>query len=521
MKKIILCLFLLLPTISWAEQRVALVIGNSDYKKITPLRNPSNDAKDMAIALRSLDFEVTEKINLNRQQMAKAIYQFGKKLGKGVTGLFYYAGHGVQVEGRNYLIPLNAVIKDKDEVRYESINVERILHKMKSAGNLTNIIILDACRNNPFKGRGGFRDMSLGLARVDAPTGSLIVYATGPGEKAADGKGKNGLFTKHLLKNISRPNLDIALMLRDTRLGVMKDSIRLGYQEQIPWESSSLLAPFCFAGCIEDTKSLDLAQSEKQKSQVFVFEPEMTTIPVGSFQMGCVSRQSCNHDEKLVHTVEINTFALAKTETTFKQWNACVKEGGCSHKPKDEGWGRNQYPVINVNWNDAQEYVKWLSYKTGKHYRLPTEAEWEYAARAGTATKYSWGSHTPACNKTAKNGASHDGGEDSACYYNPKNQQRGTEKVGSYSANAWGLYDMHGNAREWVQDCYHQTYENAPSNSSEWQENCYKSRDGSTSAILRGGSWFDIPDRLRSAFRNNYSRVYRDNVNGFRVARTN
>jgi len=218
----------------------------------------------MAVALRSLNFEVIEESNLNRQQMAKVILQFGKKLGKGTVGLFYYAGHGVQVEGKNYLLPLNAPINTKDEVPYESIDVNRVLDKMKSAGNSLNIMILDACRNNPFSGEGGFRDISRGLARVNAPTGSLIIYSTAPGEKAADGEGRNGLFTKHLLQNISRPNLDIALMLRDTRRGVMKESARLGYQ-QVPWESSSLLMPFCFAQCNELIEPLN---SEKEKKGI-------------------------------------------------------------------------------------------------------------------------------------------------------------------------------------------------------------------------------------------------------------
>lgn len=262
MRKIGLCLFLwaLLPT-AWASERVALVIGNGDYKKVSSLVNPINDAKDMAKTLRGLGFEVIEATNLKRKEMGAAITKFGEKLDKDTVGLFYYAGHGLQLDGQNYLLPLNALITNKDEVRYESISVDRVLAKMESAHNRLNIMILDACRNNPFKGRGGFRDMSGGLARVNAPIGSLIIYATAPGRKAADGDGKNGLFTKHLLKNMVRPGLDVALMLRDTRNEVIQEAKRLGY-EQVPWTSSSLLTSFCFVNCGTSAKAETVLTSE-------------------------------------------------------------------------------------------------------------------------------------------------------------------------------------------------------------------------------------------------------------------
>ncbi len=267
MKKIGLCLLLwaLLP-IAWASERVALVIGNGDYKNVSALTNPINDAKDMSKTLRGLGFEVIEATNLNRKEMGAVITEFGEKLGKNTVGLFYYAGHGLQLDGHNYLLPLDSSIHKQDEVPYESIHVDRILQKMESANNSLNIMILDACRNNPFKGRGSFRDISGGLARVNAPIGSLIIYATAPGRKAADGDGKNGLFTKYLLKNMVRPDLDVALMLRDTRNEVIQEAKRLGY-EQVPWTSSSLLTSFCFVNCGTQTKA-KIALKSELKSEI-------------------------------------------------------------------------------------------------------------------------------------------------------------------------------------------------------------------------------------------------------------
>ncbi len=166
-----------------AEQRTALVIGNATYR-IASLRNPSNDARDMSAALQNLGFSVTTLIDANNQKMYQAIRDFGKDLARGRTGLFYYAGHGMQVGGRNYLIPVDADIRAEDEVRYFAVDAGLILSKMESAGNETNIVILDACRDNPFK--RSFRSSSRGLAVVEAPKGSLVIYATAPGSVAAE-----------------------------------------------------------------------------------------------------------------------------------------------------------------------------------------------------------------------------------------------------------------------------------------------------------------------------------------------
>jgi len=224
-----------------SQTRTALVIGNSEYK-FSPLKNPANDASDMASALRDSGFDVILMINASQLSMEKAIKSFGKKLRSGGIGLFYFAGHGLQVEGRNYLLPVDADIESESDVKYDAVDAGRVLGKMEDAGNDLNIVILDACRNNPFA--RSFRSADKGLAKMDAPTGSFIAYATAPGSVAADGDGRNGLYTQYLLQYMKEPNLSVERVFKKVRLAVVNDTAL----KQTPWESSSLLGDFYFHG---------------------------------------------------------------------------------------------------------------------------------------------------------------------------------------------------------------------------------------------------------------------------------
>jgi hypothetical protein len=220
-------------------ERLALVIGNGAYQT-TPLKNPLNDAEDMAATLRKLGFKVILKKDADQRTMEDAIRSFGRQLRNGGIGLFYFAGHGVQVGGRNYLMPVDARIESESDVRYEAVDAGRVLGKMEDAENQLNIVILDACRNNPYA--RAFRSDQRGLARMDAPTGSLIAYATAPGEVAADGPERNGIFTKHLIQHMMTPNLTIEQVLKRVRIKVARQT----NGRQIPWESSSLMGDFYF-----------------------------------------------------------------------------------------------------------------------------------------------------------------------------------------------------------------------------------------------------------------------------------
>ncbi|MFO1252432.1 MAG: caspase family protein [Inhella sp.] len=221
-------------------KRIALVIGNAAYKS-SPLANPLNDARAVSDSLRRLGFKVISLENASQKQMFDATREFGDQLKDGV-GLFYYAGHGVQVKGRNFLVPVDAHIEREDEVAYKAFDIGQVLEKMESAKNPLNIVILDACRNNPFT--RGARSGASGLAQMDAPTGSIIAFATAPGAEAADGAGNNGLYTSHLLRNMNTPGLKVEDVFKRTRVAVRQAS----NGRQIPWESTSLEGDFFFTG---------------------------------------------------------------------------------------------------------------------------------------------------------------------------------------------------------------------------------------------------------------------------------
>jgi formylglycine-generating enzyme required for sulfatase activity len=233
--------------------------------------------------------------------------------------------------------------------------------------------------------------------------------------------------------------------------------------------------------------------------------PEMIVVPVGSFMMGSPPTEKGREArEGPQHTVRFSKpFAVSKYLVTFADWDACVTVGGCNdYKPNDTGWGRGQRPVINVSWNDAQQYVAWLSKVTGKAYRLLSESEYEYATRAGTTTAYPWG------NDIGKNNANCNG-----CGSQWDAKQ--TAPVGSFAPNRFDLYDMVGNVFEWTEDCVHDNYNGAPMDGSAW------STDGDCgNRLVRGGSWLSDPDYLRSADRIWLTSDRRDSGLGFRVGRT-
>ncbi|MBF0382334.1 MAG: caspase family protein [Magnetococcales bacterium] len=236
---------ILLPSlvfVSYAEskeRRIALVVGNWKYRT-APLVNPKNDAKTIAQTLAKLGFNVSHVQNANRKVFRRAIRNFGDKLKKGGVGLFFYAGHGMQIEGKNYLIPVGTDIASEDEVIDEAVEVDLLLRKLATARNSLNIVILDACRNNPFE--RSFRSINRGLAVVNAPQGTFIAYATKPGSVAADGKGKNSPFTKSLAREMLMPGISIEETFRKVRKAVFKET----GSKQTPWDSSSLMETFIF-----------------------------------------------------------------------------------------------------------------------------------------------------------------------------------------------------------------------------------------------------------------------------------
>ena len=245
--------------------------------------------------------------------------------------------------------------------------------------------------------------------------------------------------------------------------------------------------------------------------------PEMVVIPPGSFRMGSpASEKDRDDDEGPQHRVTFRKpFAVGKYEVTFQEWDACVADGGCNgYRPSDQGVGRGNRPVINVSWNDAQAYLRWLSRKSGAEYRLLSEAEWEYAARAGTTPPFHFGS------TISPDQANYDGrwtyrlvGAERV-YREEGVWRYKTVPVGNFPSNAFGLHDVHGNVWEWVEDCYNGSYAGAPSDGAAWTVGDCSQR------VLRGGSWLNAPRLVRSANRNRLGTSGRFILDGFRVART-
>lgn len=242
----ILFLFAIYPNTLLAinEARLALIIGNSNYMHGGSLVNPINDVRAMAKVLKALEFSVMKYENCTQKEMKKAIDTFGTKLTGQDVGLFFYAGHGVQVKGHNYLIPIDAKLANENDAEYDCVRADRVLAKMEVAGSRTNIVILDACRDNPFQRSWRRAIEGSGLAFMNAPSGSLIAYSTAPGKTALDGEGRYSPYTEALLQHIETPNITIIQMFQRVRSQVAKVS----QNKQTPWESTSLKGDFYFAG---------------------------------------------------------------------------------------------------------------------------------------------------------------------------------------------------------------------------------------------------------------------------------
>jgi formylglycine-generating enzyme required for sulfatase activity len=430
------------------EKRIALVIGNGAYTD-SPLKNPVNDARAMSATLRRCGFTVIALENASLQKMREALRDFGGRIAQGGVGLFYFAGHGLQVKGKNYLVPVNADIQAEDEVAGAALDVDSVLAKLETARNRLNILILDACRNDPFV--RSFRSASHGLAPLDAPMGTFIAFATAPGRTAADGSDSHGLYTEQLLKALDTPGLTLENTFKRVLSGVRLAS----NNQQIPWTSSSVEGDFYFVQGREtavaqvpmatDAPASMIAPATSSlaapttSAPVPMHQPGETLvdpvsgitfcwIPSGSFDMGSDSGRD---DEQPVHRVTLTRgFWMGKTEVTQFQWESTLGRNPSRFK-------YNNNPVDGVSWADAKIYLAHLTAKAGTlDYRLPTEAEWEYACRAGTTDERY-------------------GDLDAIAWYEGNSESSfETHPVGLKQANAWGLNDTLGNVWEWCEDWY-------------------------------------------------------------------
>ncbi len=529
-------------------KKLALVIGNRDYE-YGVLTNTLNDATDVAQVLRNIGFEVMLKTNLNQRAMDDALSEFGRRLSvQRSVGWFYYSGHGARAEGKNYLLPIdNGRIQDERGLRYYAIDADKVLEIMQEAKNNVNIIVLDACRDNPYRGVG--KTLNKGWTKMEPSKGTIIAFATDSGKTAADASvnGRNGLFASHLvtaLENAHKDHLRVDDMFMQISEAVTLESN--GRQE--PWQLSSLKRPFCFGGCQtvahvvvppaptpvvrpKPTPSPAIVRPpepmpEPPASGVFRDRladgsngPEMVWIPAGRFQMGDLQGGG-DSDEKPVHWVSVQRFAMGTHEVTVGEYLRFVRATG-SHAPEwlERGSQYNiktgtsahykklgsaltdeNHPIVGISWDDATAYAKWLTQQTEKQYRLPTEAEWEYAARAGTTTKYWWGNDIGSNKANCSNSSCGDRFEYTA-------------PVGSFLANPFGLYDTVVNVWEWTCSEYESNYNRK-------EKVCIRLKSGSLRA-LRGGAWNYEPWDVRAAYRYWDSRDDRNDFVGLRLARLN
>jgi formylglycine-generating enzyme required for sulfatase activity len=622
-----------------AEKRVALVIGNDRYVNLAAseqLQKAVNDAHAVGAALKQLQFDVMSAENAGRQDLVDKLDTFTQRLTPGDTAFFFFSGHGVAIAGVNYILPSdipNIGENQEGRLTHAAFSEQDIVADLKARGVRVAVLVLDACRNNPFahpgtRGVGGTR----GLAPPLQVSGVFSLYSAANGQTALDrlsdgDPDPNSVFSRVLVPRLTKPGLDLRDLAYEVREEVARIAATAGHDQRpasydetsggriylaglppangggpgttgVPptagpavdegaWSivkdttDTALLrrfveqyaasphrreaeerlktlgqtnvaaalparpakpapsadgpslpahpakpAPSADGPCSGPVTAsfssrcaapLTAVQERGLKPKDSFKEctdcPEMVVVPKGKFTMGSsASEKQRESDEGPQHVVTIGgLFAVGKYHVTVDQFAVFANEtrftahSGCDwRKPGFTQDG--SHPVVCVSWDDANAYAKWLTNKTGRPYRLPSEAEFEYAARAGATTPFWWGSSiTPAQANYDGNYVYAEGGSKGV-------YRQGTVPAGSFDANQWGLYNVHGNAWQWTADCYHDNYNGAPADGSVWTSG------SCTGHAIRGGAWGSDPKLLRAAHRlgnsaENFS-------SGFRLART-
>jgi len=585
----VICLCLGLTSFVWCTQaaaesspskRLAFVAGIKEYDNVASwaeLPNAANDAIGMAKTLATLGFDVTPELNSTRSSFYSSWQEFLKLISPGDVVAVAFSGHGIEIDGAIFLIPRDApepVVGNEVTLRQASISFQSMLFELRQKRAQFTLIILNACRKNPFTS-GMMTGGSDGLAiKTDTPPGIFVMYSAGAHQTALERLNRQdnapySVYTRTLLPLLSKPGLNILQLA--SQVGVeVRDLARTVKHEQWPAFYSNAVdaEKICLSGCapnlgtapaprvdiadlgsplppisatcdgIEDlvedtTRCLPIGSNFKDCADC----PDMVTVPAGGFVMGSPIEETGRAvDEGPEHKVTIGVpFAVSVHEITRQQFAAFVSDtrhaipNRCwtfeqsKREERDERSFRSpgfeqgdNHPAVCVSWKDARAYVSWLSKLTGKPYRLLTESEWEYAARAGsqesspfhdnagTQCNFSNGADEAAKVARISNKWSYAGCNDNYVH---------TAPAGSFKSNAFGLHDMLGNASEWVEDCWNDDYSITPQNG-----------DAATSGncdnrVIRGGGWIDIPINLRVANRSKDALDKRGDNCGIRVAR--
>ena len=662
--------------------RIALVVGNGAYGgELGALRNPVNDARLMAQTLRGVGFAVRLVEDADEDALEDAVVAFGgdlRRSGSGGVALFYYAGHGVQSSGANYLIPVDSQVETEQHLKTRAVRATLVLEEMEEAPTALNIVVLDACRNNPFAASGRNIGGSRGLARMETPPGSFfLAYSAAAGQVAEDGDGANSVYTGALAAAMAQPGLELEEVFKQAGRTVRTQT----GGSQVPWREGSWDGAFHFVSpgispivrpepvpepgmdpeeeewrfvrdsgnpqtvrdflerhpngrfvgaaqallerlgvqsalavqaemaAAELRAQLEAAEGHVPPSpavptpspnpeprqpsldcptcQPFTVRtgppdarvqimnigpryeagiklppgsydvrvtahgfdtvkrtlphgdeptdtwiglpfqdcpvcPKMIELPKGSYTMGTSRGKDRWPDEGPAHEVEIGyPVAVGVFEVSFEEWDACKDDGGCTRRLRDEGSGRGKRPVVQATVADAKEYANWLTTRTGRLYRLLSEAEWEYAARGGVSSDRHWGDRS-ADQCIHANGAdvtlaeAHTASSsiqdtvmsicsDEYVYTAPNDETR-------FRPNPWGLHHMLGNVSEWTADCWHDNYVDAPSDGSAWVHDC------AAGHVARGGSWSSPSRAVRAPTRLSRDPIEGASNLGFRVA---
>lgn len=586
--------------------RVALVIGNDSYANVEALKNARADARAMGEALKRAGFAVEVAENLDRAETNRLLRRFRQRIAGGDDVVFFYAGHGVEFAGSNYLLPVDIKAEEEEQIRDDSVSLQGLLDDMRERRPAFTLAIVDACRDNPLKGVG--RNVaSRGLRPVTVATGQMVIFSAGAGQKALDrlsdeDRSPNGVFTRVFVREMLRGPELVQLTVARVRMEVARLAASVG-REQVPALYDQSIGEFYFrlsdpnapapgtdvkppsaaGGARTELSSLEPAKAkevedrqfweERQKSMRLAFEkaralattaeiaaqawerfflahgadnpystedeqlrreaqsqlaeararakvaappstsalksayadlqhfrdcegcPEMVAIPAGAFEMGArPGDRERHHSELPVHRVTMGAFAMGKYEVTQREWHLVMGVTPSHHADCGE-----DCPVDSVGWEEVQTFIAKLNERVSGRsdgpYRLPSEAEWEYACRGGTTQLY--------CGSDAV--------DDVAWYF--RNSGGKPHPVGRKQANGFGLYDLSGNAQEWIQDCWNDTHDEAPADGSA------RNNGRCVRRMFRGGHYGSIANETRASARPYFGAV-RDASRGFRLART-
>lgn len=468
------------------------------------------DLQPVEVALARAGFATTSVSEPNRVRMKAALRDFIAKLPRGGAALVFFHGPMARIGQSNVILPADADLARGDAMREAGIDLNAVESDLTARGVGVKILIVDGTAVDSGGGRGG------SPAALELHDGTLAMLNAAQ-DRRLDGGEDASVFLAEFLKQFDMRGATAEQVFAQTRMNVAKAT----GGRQVPSVVSSLLDDFFFLpakadaalavavadassrspslGSPEPAAAAQTASATPQPGETFrdcESCPELVVVPEGEFVMGSTESDY----EKPPHRVVIaKPFAIGRHEVTFAQWDACAAAGACKADIDDHGFGRGDRPVIDVSWDEVQAYLKWLSARTRQSYRLPSEAEWEYAARAGSKTPFSWG---PAVSTGKAN-----------CDDCSATPARATLPVGSFRPNAFGLYDTAGNAAEWVDDCWNAGYRGAPADGSARRGGQCELR------VLRGGSFGTKAHAARSSARFRYDHDVRYYANGFRLAR--